>query len=145
MHHADKSARYLSRFWRSLRSWTGDCRGTAAIQFAFILPAFLLLILGTIDVGRVIWTQNALQFASEEAGRYAMTHVSATNPQLVAFTRERLVAFAADDVSVIATNDTVGGVTFVTISLSYDIDLMTPFVSFATISLSGRTRVPLIS
>lgn len=46
-------------------------RGTAAIEFAMVAPALLLALFGTIEFGRLMWTQSALHFAVEEAARCA--------------------------------------------------------------------------
>lgn len=135
----------LRRPLRLFHRLAEDRRGATAVQFGLILPAFLLLIVGGLDVGRLLWTQTTLQFASEEGGRYAMTHVTATSTQLINFTRQKLVGLDKDSVTVATANDTVGGVIFVTISTTHQFRLVTPFLSFATVQLSGRTRVPLIS
>jgi len=54
-----------------LRVLVRDCRGSAALQFALVLPAILLLTLGTIDVGQAMWTQSALNKAVQDAARCA--------------------------------------------------------------------------
>jgi Flp pilus assembly protein TadG len=43
--------------------------GAAALEYAIILPALLLMVLGAIDVGRVLWTQVTLDRAVEAAAR----------------------------------------------------------------------------
>jgi Flp pilus assembly protein TadG len=43
--------------------------GTALIEFALAVPVVLTLILGIIEFGRVLWAQNALHYAVEEAAR----------------------------------------------------------------------------
>ena len=35
--------------------------GTSAIEFALVAPAFLALLLGTVEFGRLLWTEQALQ------------------------------------------------------------------------------------
>lgn len=55
-------------------------RGQALLEFALILPIFVVAILGLIDVGRAIWANNAVANAAREAARYAAVHGgSATN------------------------------------------------------------------
>lgn len=45
--------------------------GTAAIEFALVLPVLLLFTLGLIDVGRLLWTQTTLDRAVQAAARCA--------------------------------------------------------------------------
>jgi Flp pilus assembly protein TadG len=44
-------------------------RGTAAIEYAIILPALLLCLLGILDTGRLFWTSTTLQRAVASAAR----------------------------------------------------------------------------
>ncbi|MGH6812159.1 MAG: TadE/TadG family type IV pilus assembly protein [Methylocella sp.] len=53
-------------------------RGAAAVEFALIGPPLILLLFGTIEGGRMFWTQNALQYAVEKAARYAVVSCSST-------------------------------------------------------------------
>lgn len=46
-------------------------RGSVAIEYALILPALLLLVIGIIDTGRVLWTYTTLYRATEAAARCA--------------------------------------------------------------------------
>jgi Flp pilus assembly protein TadG len=46
-----------------------------------VLPVFILLVLGTVDVGRVIWATTSLNSAAREGARFAIVHGgSASNP-----------------------------------------------------------------
>ena len=46
-------------------------RGTVAVESAFVLPVLLLSLLGTVELGRLAWTQSALNFAVQESARCA--------------------------------------------------------------------------
>ena len=46
---------------RSLRIFGQARGGTAAIEFAIVAPAFMMLLFGTVEFGRLLWTQQALQ------------------------------------------------------------------------------------
>ena len=54
----------LTRLWAARR-------GATAVEMAFLLPVFLLFLLGICEFGRALWTQTALQFAVEAAARCA--------------------------------------------------------------------------
>src|SRR5262249_49875900 len=49
----------------------GARRGTTAVEFALIALPLLLLLLGIIEFGRMLWTQSALHYAVQEAARCA--------------------------------------------------------------------------
>jgi TadE-like protein len=46
--------------------------GSAAVESSIILSALLLLIVGSIEFGRVLWTESTMLLAVQEAGRFAM-------------------------------------------------------------------------
>ena len=46
-------------------------QGSAAIEYAFILPVLLLFVLGIMDTGRLIWTYATIARAAEAAARCA--------------------------------------------------------------------------
>lgn len=52
---------------------SGD-RGQAIVEFALVLPLFLLILIGMVDVGRAIWANNSVANAAREAARYAIVH-----------------------------------------------------------------------
>lgn len=45
---------------RTIRRLLSDRRGTAAIEFAFLLLPLMLLMFGSIEVSRLVWVQNAI-------------------------------------------------------------------------------------
>ena len=51
-----------------------DERGQGLAEFAIVLPVFLLIVFGMIDVGRVIWATDDITNAAREGARYASIH-----------------------------------------------------------------------
>jgi TadE-like protein len=49
-------------------------RGQSLVEFAIILPVFLLIVFGILDFGRVVWANSAVTNATREAARYAIVH-----------------------------------------------------------------------
>lgn len=49
-------------------------RGQAMVEFALVIPVFLLLLVGLFDFGRVIWVNDTLATAAREATRFAIVH-----------------------------------------------------------------------
>ncbi len=64
-----------------------DKAGATAIEYAIVLPALLLLLLGTVDVGRVFWVQVTLDRAVQAAARCAAVNANlcATTAQIQAY------------------------------------------------------------
>lgn len=61
-----------------------DIRGATAVEFAFIASPLILMLLGIVDGGRMLWTQNALQYAVEQAARCAAVNSTTTcTPALI--------------------------------------------------------------
>jgi len=53
-------------------------RGQALVEFALILPVLLLLIFGTIDAGRLVFTYNTVSNAARDGARVAIVNQSTT-------------------------------------------------------------------
>lgn len=54
-------------------------RGQALVETALILPLFLVLLLGIVDMGRAVWASTSLASAAREAARYAIVHGGAAS------------------------------------------------------------------
>lgn len=59
-----------------LRTLFCDQRAGSAAEFALVLPLLLIFLLGIIDVGRLLWTVNRVEKATQMGARYAIV----TNP-----------------------------------------------------------------
>lgn len=53
------------------RSFLNDLSGVAAIEFALVAPAFLMLLFGTMSMSMMFFTNSSLHFAVEAAARCA--------------------------------------------------------------------------
>src|SRR5690349_8430431 len=64
-----------------IRSGKRRFRGQSMVEFALVAPMFFALILGTIELGRLMWVDHTLANATREGARYAMVHgAMATTP-----------------------------------------------------------------
>ena len=58
---------------RLLRHIAGDAKGALAIEFAFVAPPFLLLLLVIVELGLTLTTQSLLDGATRDAARLIRT------------------------------------------------------------------------
>jgi len=51
-----------------------DPRGQTLIEFAILLPVLLMMIMGALDLGRIVWANDMIGNAAREGARYAIVH-----------------------------------------------------------------------
>jgi Flp pilus assembly protein TadG len=123
----------------SARRFARDQAGNLAVEFGLIAPALLLFILGIVEGGRLMWTQNALHYSVQEAARCAT--INKTNcgsaTQIQSFAAGRSGAGFASSVFT-ATVASCGN----RVSASYTMPLNIPFMSHS-ISLSAQSCYPI--
>ena len=117
--------------------------GTAAIEFAFTAPALLLFLLGIVESGRALWTDSVLQFAAEQAGRYALANPTASDAQITSVAAGQLPSVDSSKVTITVTRDSVNGVNFLTVNARYPFAAVSSLIPLGAITLTGQTRVPL--
>jgi Flp pilus assembly protein TadG len=78
--------------------------GQALVEFAIVLPLFLLLVVLIFDLGRAIYFYSAIHNAVREGARYGIVDQNVS--RIAAVTREKAVGLEIDPV-VNITSDTV--------------------------------------
>ena len=113
-------------------------RGQALVETALILPILLILVMGVIDIGRVIFAHVQLQEATHEGALYG-----AYNPNPTSAVQARVTNSSDADwvsgatVTVTCTTSPAPG--RVTVSSTYNLTLLTPIIP----DLLGVAAVPL--
>jgi Flp pilus assembly protein TadG len=131
--------------FRLLNRFRKNDAGAAAIEMAFVLPLFLLFVLGIIEFGRAYWTLNSMQLAVDEAGRYAMVHTTSTDAQIVAAAQANLYGLNANNFTLTSASQTTGGVNYKVITATYVFSFVAPGVlPFGNLNLTRQTTVPLM-
>ena len=108
--------------------------GQAMVEFALILPVFLLILCGIIDFGWLFYNQLSLNNACREGARYAVVHTDENaDTQSIINHIEKIstTVFANDGVDITVTysspNDPTAG--DVTVDMKADISFFTPVLS----------------
>jgi Flp pilus assembly protein TadG len=83
-----------------LEHMAADRRGGALVEFAVLLPFLMTMILGTIDVGRMFYVRQGLEYATEEAARYYMLNPTTDTTNVTTALRSRMPGSMGPNVSV---------------------------------------------
>ena len=84
-------------------------KGAVAIEFAFGFPIFLALVYMMFEFARIFWLQSTLEFAIEEAARFAMVRPAATAVEVETRATDRAVGLFVDDLTIAVTFTDVNG------------------------------------
>lgn len=117
---------------RSMKKRRED--GQAMVEFALVLPIFLLILCGIIDFGWLFYNQLSLNNACREGARYAVVN-TAENADTQAIINHienaTTTVFAKDGVDIRVSYSSPGDPTSgdITVSLEADISFFTPVLS----------------
>ena len=124
-----------------------DASGATAVEFALLLPVFIGIVFGLIEIGRVLYTNHSLDFAVREATRYAIVR-SATSPTPATTTNIEDVVKARTTgldpaklaVAVSYAPDNSPG-SVVTVQVSYNYQFLIPMYLVEPISLTSSSQM----
>jgi Flp pilus assembly protein TadG len=122
-----------------------DTKGVASVEMAFALPIFLAFMLGIIGSGHIFWVNNSLQYALDQAGRYAMLNPTASNTNITDVITANIHGINVDNLNVTIQDSVSGAVTNRTIILDYDYDFSVGFITFLPSTLTSQVTVPTIN
>ena len=125
---------------RLCRLWT-DRSGAAALEFGLLLPVFVPLMFGLIQVGQLFWTQTALQHAVEMAARCATINSTACGSTSLTQTYATTQAYGLTFPNGTFTATTAACGNQVSATYSFPVTVAAWFAP--TINLSARSCYPL--
>jgi Flp pilus assembly protein TadG len=122
----------------------GRCQsGAAAVEFALIALALILVAIGTIEFGRGLQLRNEISFAADHGARKLLIDPTTSDTALQDAIRSALIRLEPDLLTVTLGTETADGAPFRTISVTYPLTLAIPGFSGGAITLSLARRVPL--
>jgi Flp pilus assembly protein TadG len=125
-----------------------DERGSVLVEFAFVLPVFLAILVAIIEMSTFFWTRNTLQFAAEEGVRTAMVDTSAAPSAVKAAVLAKLDGATMDpaNLTVTAVLDPYSGVNFMKVTVTYTWPAagITGLLPVDLGSAIGQARVPMV-
>ena len=122
----------------SRRKWT---RGSVAVEYGIILPAFVILIFGLIDTGRLFWAQTTLDRAVEAAARCGAVDTIACGTAVKV--RDYAVA-EAYGLTIASSDFTVAAQACgVKVTAEYPFTLVIPWIATGAVTLKASACYPL--
>ena len=128
-------------------------RGQSLVEFALVLPLFLLFIFGIIDLGRGVFAYNAIQNAAREGVRLAI--VDQNIDAIVAEVQQHAIGLGLDDSNVTLSflePETMATTCNTPIAISCEVEILvdyafvpaTPIIGnlIGTIDMSAASRQP---
>ena len=126
-----------------LRALRRNNRGALTVEFAIGLPIVLSAIFGTMELGRLGFTQAALQHAAEEATRYAIVREGQVTPaDIENYASEQLTGVFDRDAAVITAASPIDpstGTSLLSVQVSYQYQFILPFLPAGGVQLTGSS------
>jgi Flp pilus assembly protein TadG len=127
---------------RFTKAWR-DASGAAAIEFAIVGNAFLLLLFGTAYVAIMLWHEADLDWAVQSAARDAVLNSNATQSDVAQAVNGYLTSVGMGNATTVEyTTSTSGGVTVGQITASSTEQFVIPFLSTYNITYQSSASVP---
>jgi Flp pilus assembly protein TadG len=127
-------------------------KGQALVEFALVVPVFILLLFGLIDVGRLVYVNNALAEGAREGARWGSVQGRSNNPSSIQTHTLSIVA-AVPNPTVTVTCRNQSGTTVATcasndilaVQVSSQVTMFTPVISnlvgIRTLSVTSQMAV----
>jgi len=131
----------MCRLFRDLRT---DRSGAAILEFTFVLPVLLTILMGMIEMGRMFYVRQALEYATEQAARDYMLNPSKTSGQITTTLRNAMTGGMGASVSV-AYSDTANcngnsAVTCSSITASYTFTTVVSYLNLGNPVLTAKAQ-----
>jgi Flp pilus assembly protein TadG len=144
------------------RSLLRDRRGATALEFAFVGSAFVMLMLGVVELGRYYFTVQSVRLLAGEAARKAITQLNGTlvgggacstaavtgtngvtlvNNLLSVTPLLRQANWTSDPVVTATCPGAAGTTGTVSVSLSYRFNFIVSFLPAGNLAITDSTRL----
>ena len=129
-------SRRLRRIWR-------DRSGAAAVEFAFVFPVFLGLMVSIFQFGWAQHKLSSIRWAMEAASRDLQLTPTLTEAQMSTKVKAKLASIADQNVTITMTSDTVGTTTIKKLHGVYTTNVGVPYLATVPINWSTTVTTPI--
>lgn len=137
------------RIMNKLADLIADRRGGAVLEFALIGPVLFTLMLGAVDVGRMFYVRQNLEYATEEAARYYMLNPSSATSAVTSYLQGKIAGGSGTNV-VVSYADTANcnsnsSVTCTMITATYNFTFVAGYLGLGSKALQAKAQAVRIS
>jgi Flp pilus assembly protein TadG len=116
------------------------------IEFAFLAPALFTIVLGIVEVGRMFYVRQSLEYATETAARYYMVNPAADFADVKRTLREAMAGGMGADIAIVdpptstANCNGNAAVTCTTITATYTFNSVASFLNLGNPQLQAQAQ-----
>lgn len=123
---------------RPRKAFRHDSSGATALEFAFVLPVFLVGLFLTIEFGRVMYSKVAFDYAVFSATRFSAVAKDTTTTKVQKALKDSLLLLDPAKITNVQMTTTPNGdsTSTATLSASYRVDSLLPMTSLTSITLT---------
>lgn len=126
---------------RILQLWR-DQRGVAAVEFALAIPIIATVIIGGMNFGIYYMSKNSVDYAVDEAARYAAIYPTPTTTEIEKRFNDRLTrSFEQDRLKIEVVAGNSGSLNYVDVKANASVDIDLAFMSFGAVPITSERRV----
>jgi Flp pilus assembly protein TadG len=122
-----------------------DLKGFSAVEFALVLPVFMMMILGILEMGRALKTWNEVNHALTRAVRLVNLDSKTTPAEIATAMHSYLGDINTSELSIVATPTTITGTDYIKISVGFPFQISLPFTEIAALNINVDTIAPILS
>jgi Flp pilus assembly protein TadG len=121
-----------------------DRQGGAILEFALVLPLLMTLLVGGVDIGRMFYVRQGLEYATEEAARYYMLNPTTASSNVTTQLRSKMPGGMGPSVNVTYTDTTScnanSSVTCTTINATYVFNFAVGYLNLGARTLRATAK-----
>ncbi|MBA4130224.1 MAG: hypothetical protein C0519_02245 [Hyphomicrobium sp.] len=127
------------KYWMNrARLCRADSAGTAAVEFAFVVPVFIALTMAAIEFSRVVYSKAEFEYAIYNATRYGMVARAANTDQIKKSLSDNLILLDPAKLSTVTISEVVNAdkSRTATLTAAYQFEFLVPITEHASVTLS---------
>jgi len=121
-----------------------DRRGGAAIEFAILAPVLFGILFGIVEMGRMFYVRQALEYATEQAARYYMLNPTTDSGSVTTYLKGQMAGGMGSGVTADYADTTScngnASVTCTTITASYTFTFVAAVLGFSNLVMHAKAQ-----